>query len=125
MASLTALASTISTETEKLAKYIKENDLPDPSFAVDGPASFPVPVENTELQSSRMALMRAAEDLSTLALGPVESLRWQAWNVRSPSLLLVFALRHSNCLLAMCSRYPVHILRRCSACSVSNGDLRI
>lgn len=81
MASLTALASTITKESERLAAYIDKNNLPNPSFDVNGPPAFPVPLEDEELQTSRMTLMRAAQDLATLALGPVESLRWQAWNV--------------------------------------------
>ena len=81
MASLNALASTIAIESKRLAAYIDEHGLPNPSFDVNGPPTFPVPLEDVELQKSRMTLMRAAQDLATLALGPVESLRWQAWNV--------------------------------------------
>ncbi|KAL8720152.1 MAG: hypothetical protein Q9225_002940 [Loekoesia sp. 1 TL-2023] len=83
MASLCELAARISTETKKIADFIQENELPDPSFALGGPASLPIPVENAELQASRMALVKAAEDLSILAFGPVESLRWKAWNLSS------------------------------------------
>lgn len=81
MASLHALSSTISSETNKIVDYIEKNGLTDPSFAVGGPASLPIPLEDVQLQASRMALIKAAEDLSILALGPVESLRWKAWNV--------------------------------------------
>ena len=84
MASLRALASTINKETDRLASYIDSNQLPNPSYHVDGPPTLAIPAEDVELQKSRMDLMRAAQDMATLALGPVESLRWQAWNVRSP-----------------------------------------
>jgi len=81
MASLIALSLTISTEAERLATYITTHSLPNPSFAADGPPTFPVPLDNDELQASRMRLLTAAQNLAALALGPVESLRWQAWNV--------------------------------------------
>ena len=81
MASLIALSSAISTEAERLAAYITTNNLQNPSFAADGPPTFPVPLDNNELQASRIRLLTAAQDLAVLALGPVESLRWQAWNV--------------------------------------------
>ena len=84
MASLNALASTISAESSRLAAYIEEHHLPNPSFDVDGPPTFPVPLEDKELQRSRMILLRAAQDLATLALGPAETLRWKAWNVSGP-----------------------------------------
>ncbi|MCJ1252099.1 hypothetical protein MMC30_009337 [Trapelia coarctata] len=88
MASLIALSSTISTEAERLATYITTQNLPNPSFAVDGPPTFPVPLDNEELQASRMRLLTAAQDLAVLALGPVESLRWQAWNQYNDNISL-------------------------------------
>ncbi|MCJ1277463.1 hypothetical protein MMC21_005276 [Puttea exsequens] len=94
MASLLALSSTISTETKKLAAYIQQNNLPDPSFAADGPPIFPTPVENAELQASRMELMKAAQDLAALALGPVETLRWQAWNQYNDNISLNAIMRY-------------------------------
>ena len=81
MASLKALASTITQESDRLASYIQKHDLPNPSFDVDGPPTFPVPADDVKLQKSRMMLFKASQDLASLALGPVETLRWQAWNV--------------------------------------------
>lgn len=89
MASLKALSSTISQESDRLAAYIDEHKLPNPSFDVDGPESFPVPAEDVELQKSRMTLFKAAQDLASLALGPVETLRWQAWNVHRPAFTTI------------------------------------
>ena len=81
MAALRALAIKILVETENLANFIDESGQKEPSFDVNGPPTLTIPVENGKVQESRMSLMRAAEDLSTLALGPAERLRWQAWNV--------------------------------------------
>lgn len=92
MASLNALASTITKESNRLAAYIDEHHLPNPSFDVNGPPIFPVPLEDEDLQKSRMTLIRAAQDLATLALGPAESLRWQAWNVCGRPSPMVFLL---------------------------------
>ena len=84
MATLKALASSITAEAERLGNYIQKADLPDPSFAADGPTHFPIPADDAELQASRLRLLKAAEDMTALALGPVDTLRWQAWNVQYP-----------------------------------------
>lgn len=96
MASLLSLASTISTEADRLASYLKTHNLPNPSFAFDGPPTFPVPLENEEMQASRMKMLTAAQDLAVLTLGPVESLRWQAWNVCS-SFTLAIRIHYTPC----------------------------
>lgn len=82
MASLVALAATITKESQNLAKAIKSNGLPEPGFGIDAPGSFPTSVDDKALQASRMTLIDAAHDLAILAEGPVENMRWQAWNVR-------------------------------------------
>jgi hypothetical protein len=81
MTSLTHLATIITEESSRLSDYIIANNLPTPSFEVGAPPELPIPVENKELQESRLKLLRAAQDLASLALGPVEDLRWKAWNV--------------------------------------------
>lgn len=81
MTSLTRLAATISEASALLSAYIVKNNLPNPSFEVGAPPELPIPVEDHELQASRLRLLQAAQDLASLALGPVEDLRWKAWNV--------------------------------------------
>jgi hypothetical protein len=98
MTSLTSLAATISAESWKLTDYIVRNNLPNPSFDVGAPPELPIPIEDKELQESRLKLLRAAQDLAALALGPVEDLRWKAWNVsKSTSRVSVLLARYRPC----------------------------
>ena len=74
------LAQKIAKETEKLESYMKENNLPMPSFDVDAPADFPkLPAE---VSKSRQEIIFATRELGLLAHGPRESLRWGVWEVR-------------------------------------------
>jgi hypothetical protein len=77
--SLIALAATITRETEKLDKYLKENGTPTPSFDVDAPMDFPnLPAE---IKKAREEVVRATKELGDLVTGPREGLRWMAWDV--------------------------------------------
>lgn len=78
--SMTALADTISKETAKLEKYLKENSLPMPSFDVDAADDFPRLPE--DMQKSRLEIIHATKQLRDLTVGPRESLRWGVWEVR-------------------------------------------
>ncbi|KAK3488816.1 S-adenosyl-L-methionine-dependent methyltransferase [Neurospora hispaniola] len=72
-----ALAQKIAKETEKLETYMKDNNLPMPSFDVDAPADFPkLPAE---ISRSRQEIIFATRELGLLAHGPRESLRWGVW----------------------------------------------
>lgn len=78
--SMTALADTISKETAKLERYLKDNDLPMPSFDLDAADDFPKLPE--DMQKSRLAIIHATKQLRDLTVGPRESLRWGVWDVR-------------------------------------------
>lgn len=78
--SMTTLANTISKETAKLEKYMKENGLPMPSFDVDAADDFPKLPE--DMQKSRLEIIHATKQLRDLTVGPRESLRWGVWEVR-------------------------------------------
>lgn len=80
---LIELAATITRETEKLDKYIKESGSPVPSFDVDGPLNFPK-LED-EIKRAREEVVRATKELGDLVTGPTESVRWMAWDVRFSS----------------------------------------
>lgn len=75
MSNPTKLASTVAEQAGRLVAYIEENNLPNPSFDADGPASLPIP-HASELRAAQQALYSSAQDLAILAIGPVEYLRW-------------------------------------------------
>ncbi|KAK4230953.1 hypothetical protein QBC38DRAFT_467405 [Podospora fimiseda] len=71
------LAKKITQDTEKLEAYMKDNNLPMPSFDVDSPAGFPkLP---NEINQSRKNIINATKELGLLAHGPRESVRWAIW----------------------------------------------
>ncbi len=72
-----ALAQKIAKETEKVEAYLKENNLPSPSFDVDAPTVFPKLPE--DISKSRQEIMFATRELGLLAQGPRESVRWAVW----------------------------------------------
>ena len=76
---MVALAQKIAKETDKLEAYMKENNLPMPSFDVDAPADFPKLPE--EIQKSRQEIIYSTKELGMLAHGPRECLRWGVWEV--------------------------------------------
>ncbi|CAG8975447.1 hypothetical protein HYALB_00004761 [Hymenoscyphus albidus] len=80
-ASLIDLAKTITEETEKLERYMKESGSAAPSFDVDVPLAFPNLPE--EIKKARENVVRATKELGDLVTGPKESIRWMAWNVSS------------------------------------------
>ncbi|KAJ4386795.1 Alpha-1,3-mannosyltransferase cmt1 [Gnomoniopsis smithogilvyi] len=72
--SMTALAEKISRETAKLEKYMKDNNLPMPTFGVDAADDFPrLP---NEIQKSRLEIIHATKLLRDLTVGPREGVRW-------------------------------------------------
>lgn len=77
--SMTALAETISRETAKLEKYLKDNGLPMPAFGVDAADDFPKLPD--EMQKSRLEVIHATKQLRDLTIGPKEGVRWGVWGV--------------------------------------------
>ncbi|KAF4462214.1 O-methyltransferase [Fusarium albosuccineum] len=72
------LAKKITRETEKLDKYLKDHNLPDPGFGADAPGDFPKLPD--EIQRSRQEVVYATRELGTLVRGPRESVRWGIWS---------------------------------------------
>ncbi|PMD14262.1 S-adenosyl-L-methionine-dependent methyltransferase [Hyaloscypha hepaticicola] len=98
---LIELANTIKRETERLDRYIKDSNLPEPSFDVDAPLTFTKLPD--ELKKAREEVMRATKELGTLVTGATESIRWLAWNVGLHVPLLCLhhhtdLLKHNNSL---------------------------
>jgi hypothetical protein len=78
---LIELAQTITKETEKLDKYLKESGCSMPSFDVDAPMDFPSLPE--EIQRARQKVVESTKELGDLVVGPKEGIRWMAWDVSS------------------------------------------
>jgi hypothetical protein len=87
--SLVGLAEEIAKNARALDEYIVKNGLPKPSFASDGPLSFPVSHDNHEMQAVRLALIGASRSLLELALGPLQRLNLEVPTVFK-SIILVF-----------------------------------
>ncbi|KAI5464567.1 putative O-methyltransferase [Mariannaea sp. PMI_226] len=86
---LIQLAKKITEEAEKLDKYIKANNLPEPGFGVDAPVDFP-PLPD-DIQNSRQEIVYATDKLGQLVRGPREQIRWGVWNfLDTLSLSLIY-----------------------------------
>lgn len=72
--SLTEFASTIAANAQLIDEFMTSKNIPKPSFALDGPPGFPVPPNVAHIHQARESLLDAARQLTSLALGPVESL---------------------------------------------------
>lgn len=86
---MTELADTISRETARLEKYLRDNGLPMPSFDVDAADDFPRLPD--DMQRSRLEIIHATKQLRDLTIGPREGVRWGVWEVGPlpPSLYTV------------------------------------
>ncbi|KAM4065173.1 o-methyltransferase [Hirsutella rhossiliensis] len=75
---LLELARRITAETEKLETYVRNNGLPEPSFALGAPDCLPrLPAD---MQRCRQEIIHATKELETLVRGPKETVRWTIWN---------------------------------------------
>lgn len=70
--SLEQLASTISSATSTITKFLQDNGHPQPSFAADSPTDFPAEAP-LEVATARIDLLTAARQLQFLALWPKDS----------------------------------------------------
>jgi hypothetical protein len=73
---LIELAQTITRETKKLDRYLKDNGIQAPSFEVDSQPNFPK-LEG-EIKRAREEIVRATRELGDLVTGPTKSVRWMA-----------------------------------------------
>ncbi|GME34191.1 O- protein [Neofusicoccum parvum] len=93
MSPLTDLALTIVVEAKRLADFLDENNLPQPSFGIEGPPRLPLPIHDLEIRTSQGRLYESLQKLSALTLGPVEHLRWQAMDQFNDNMSLQAILR--------------------------------
>lgn len=85
MASLTELAAQISSYAKTIEETLTEKDLPQPSFAANGPAGLPSGPEFRDLQRTRLALIDAARSIEHLTTGP------EAW-IKSQTMTVSWAV---------------------------------
>lgn len=64
------LTARIAASSKTVTDCLARNELPQPSFAVGGPATFPT---YPEVHAARFALTEATDLLNKLLLGPTES----------------------------------------------------
>ena len=83
--SITELAAEVSKNTTLISDYLKANNLPAPSFAADGPATFPIPQNDAAIQGARLALIEASKTLYDLAVGPRHTMTYLPLVVSLPS----------------------------------------
>ena len=69
---ISLLASIISVDTAKVNEHLEANDLPSPSFDVDGSVDLKLPPETEE---ARMSVLEAPIELGDLLRGLEELLR--------------------------------------------------
>jgi len=68
------LSTRIAANTSKVSDYLTANNLPLPSFDIDGPFESAVPKDATEIEAARSAVIEDAQELRRLMLGPREYL---------------------------------------------------
>lgn len=86
--SLIELAGTITRETEKLEKYLKDNGIEMPGFGTDSPLNFPRLPD--EVKKAREEVIRATRELGDLVTGPTETVRWMAWDVSNTPAVIYY-----------------------------------
>lgn len=78
------LATVIAESTTTITECLTVKGLSAPSFDVDGLTELPISPADKAAYSARLKLIAATKELHDLAVGPKESLRHLAWDVRFP-----------------------------------------
>lgn len=84
---LTVLANTIAESTKIITEYLASKNLPVPSFDVNGLTELSISPADKEAWTARSKEVAATKELHDLTVGPKESLRHLAWDVRVPPIL--------------------------------------
>lgn len=104
---LNSLAAKISELSETFTKYLKENNIPAPTFAADSPVNYSG--LSHEMFMTRQVLLDAVSDLWLLAQGPSESIFNYAHCVRTATITVsshkalpsdIFKIGHARCYLS-------------------------
>ncbi|KAF2484753.1 O-methyltransferase-domain-containing protein [Neohortaea acidophila] len=70
-----------------IADHFSDNNLPQPSFALDGPDDYPTNLP-INVQDARIQLRAATSFLAALAAGPKANIMWTVWNYHDISTLM-------------------------------------
>ncbi|RYO85574.1 hypothetical protein DL766_005871 [Monosporascus sp. MC13-8B] len=88
----------VSTETEKVEKYFRENGLLLPSFGVRSLDNISLLPDH--ISKNRFEVIKATQELKSLIVEPRETVRWMAWDfMNTQSLQLVNHFRIGTLLL--------------------------
>ncbi|KAI9852884.1 MAG: hypothetical protein M1838_004443 [Thelocarpon superellum] len=94
--SVTDLASQVSASVSSIERSLKEHGVPGPTFAADGPDSFPIVEQDPGLQENRLKLLEASTALYDLAMGR-----------KDPIAFLPLLMEHTLAALRVISDYGI------------------
>lgn len=101
---LSSLAAKITELSDTFTRYLKENNVPQPSFAADSPTSYSN--LSAEIFMTRQALLDAVNDMWYLTQGPSESIFNYVHCVSFPCLFFL-AVRVMSSLTNFYSACPM------------------
>ncbi|KAF1993359.1 S-adenosyl-L-methionine-dependent methyltransferase [Amniculicola lignicola CBS 123094] len=90
MITFAELAADIQTQVNIIDTYLKEHNLPQPSFDVDSPTELPI---DPNVQRARLKLIEAGGALENLATGSADHLRWRCMTEKFDDMVLHFLVR--------------------------------
>lgn len=91
---MTVLAEEISRKTKVITEYLASKGLEATSFDVQGLAQFPIDPSEGEPYNARLELIALTKELHDIAVGPKESLRYLAWDVKYPTVFSPSGSQH-------------------------------
>lgn len=80
---ITTLSQQILEKSKILTDYLTYNGLDAASFDVNGLEDFPISPDNQDVFKARFELVALTKELHDISVGPKESLRYLAWDVRA------------------------------------------
>jgi hypothetical protein len=81
---MSALAEQIQQKTKIVTDFLTSKGLDAASFDVNGLSEFPISSDDAVPHKARQELIGLTKDLHDISVGPKESLRYLAWDVRYP-----------------------------------------
>lgn len=116
---MTALAEQIQEKTKIIADFLTSKGLDAASFDVNGLAEFPISAENRVPHKARQDLIGLTQELHNISVGPKESLRYLAWDVRH--FYLASFASQSTIAITNCFACSASTTFRCKQCGNSRS----